>query len=220
MTTSSNGTPTVPIVLNNDNEDRAQASAQIVIDGNTDQNITLSPNHFNFTLADTAIAADLVFTLITPLPAGIKIIVANIEMDVLAFSYQDVLDGVVVITITDLNAIIDLELALNDGQNPSVTVAVEIITPSADANTQGLQAEVPQSSQGEAPQEAVNVEAETPPLSSSQNQAAQGQNDDDALPILPTIYHSSNNVELDLSDNTEEVVYQIDTGGWQVKVIG
>lgn len=152
MTTSSNGTPTVPIVLNNDNEDRAQASAQIVIDGNTDQNITLSPNHFNFTLAETAIASALVFTLITPLPAGIKIIVAHIEMDVLAFSYQDVLDGVVVITITDPDAIADLELVLNDGQNSPLTVAVEIITPSDDANTQGLQSEVPQSSQGESPQ--------------------------------------------------------------------
>ena len=214
MTTSSYGTTPVSIVLNNDNEDRAQASAQIVINGQIDQSITLTQNHFNFTLAETANAADLVFTLITPLPSGIKLNVTTMPGDVSSFSYQDVLDGLVVLTITDPDAIADLELALNDGQNPSITVAVKIITPSEDTNTQRLESETPQSSEADAPQEAASVQADNAPLSSSQDQGAQGQNnDDDVLPPLPTAVHSSqnNNVVLD-EDTTEEVVYQIDSG--------
>jgi len=133
----------------------ASISISIVITVPLGHEITLSADHLNLPTPSVYVE-NITFTLIAPMPSGVVLTGLKPEGDVAVFTYQDLIDGKVTVSVTDPMAIIDLRLSLDDGQNPPLEMTVEIIPPEAMAS---------QSSQAD-----FQAEAQAIPQSNNQDQ--------------------------------------------------
>ena len=108
----------------------APISVQIIIPIQMGLEITLSADHLNLPTPSVDIE-NITFTLMARVPSGVVLTGLKPQADVAAFTYQDLIDGKVTVSITDPMAIIDLRLSLDDGQNPPLEMAIEIISSDA-----------------------------------------------------------------------------------------
>ena len=182
---------------------RTQVTAQVVISGEAGQTIILSPDLFALTFPEETEPAAIHYT-VTSSSAAVTISHQDSTTPLSTFSHQDLLDGAVVVTITDPSVLVDLNLTVrhdaggddHDGAASEIDVRVEFIKPSSD------QQAAPD------PVEAHSLADEPVPSSEAQNTAAE---DDPPPPTIVYNQRASDQIDLE-EDETEEVVYSFSGG--------
>ena len=182
---------------------RTQVTAQVVISGEAGQTIILSPDLFALTFPEETEPAAIHYT-VTSSSAAVTVRYQDSAAPLSTFSHQDLLDGAVVVTITDPSVLVDLNLTVrhdaggddHDGAASEIDVRVEFIKPSSD------QQAAPD------PVEAHSLADEPVPSSEAQNTAAE---DDPPPPTIVYNQRASDQIDLE-EDETEEVVYSFSGG--------
>lgn len=90
---------------------RTQVTAQVVISGEAGQTIILSPDLFALTFSEETEPAAIHYT-VTSSSAAMTVRYQDSTAPLSTFSHQDLLDGAVVVTITDPSVLVDLNLTV------------------------------------------------------------------------------------------------------------